>query len=36
MTQSAIMSGVRKVQKTKMAAYKPDILISQLAGKIEK
>ena len=35
MTLSAIMSGVRIVQKSKMAAYKPDILITHLIGKIE-
>jgi hypothetical protein len=35
MTQSAITSGVGRVQKTKMAAYKPDILLTQLVGKIE-
>jgi hypothetical protein len=35
MTQSVIMSGVGRVQKTKMAAYKPDILVTQHVGKIE-
>jgi len=34
MTPSA-MSGLRRVQKSKMAAYKPDILTTQLVGKIE-